>query len=99
MDTCNLIYSSSPHPCLGPGSAVGKNGKKRGLIAKLLAGEASRAVTTSRLASLADFSPFTLNAEPGTRLAPSQVSNVAVFRVVTYEALRVLSVATQRSAT
>ena len=99
MDTCNSIYSSSPHPCLGPGSAVGKNGKKRGLIGKISAGEASRAVTTSRLDSLADFSPFTLNAEPGTRLAPSQVSNVAVFRVVTYEALRVLSVATQRSAT
>ena len=65
------MYSSSPHPCLGPDSAVGKNGKKRGLIAKILAGEASRDVTTSRLALLADFSPFTFNAEPGTRLAPS----------------------------
>ena len=75
---------------------MGKNGKKRGLIGKISAGEASQAVTTSRLASLADFSPFTLNAEPGTRLAPSLVSNVAVLGS---SRAKSLSVVTQRSAT
>ena len=45
---------------LGPGSAVGKKATKRGQIGKILASEESPAVAwaTSRLASPADFFPF-----------------------------------------
>ena len=87
-------YSSVPNPdhyrtvlfSLGPGSAVGKKGEKRGQIGKKSAsravswGRLSYCLTTSRLASLANFvvvfflanadffPPFSYNAEPGPGL-------------------------------
>ena len=76
-------YSSVPNPnqyravlfSLGPRSAMGEKGEKRAQIGKTWASRAvssggfSHSHTTSRLALLAIFFPFSHNAEPGPRLS------------------------------
>ena len=56
---------------LGPGSALGEKGKKRGQIGKISASEASRA-RFFFFAKAAIFSPFPHSEEPDPRLAYSQ---------------------------
>ena len=56
---------------LGPGSALGEKGKKRGQIGKISASEASRA-RFFFFAKAAIFPPFPHNEEPDPRLVYSQ---------------------------
>ena len=58
---------------LGPGSALGEKGKKRGQIGKISASEASGApVFFFFFPPTPIFSPFPHNTEPGPRLVYSQ---------------------------
>ena len=65
-----MVYS------LGPGSAVGKKGKKRGEIGKIWASEASSPDYLSARFARQPFSPFPPNAEPGPRLNGLLLRNV-----------------------
>ena len=57
---------------LGPGSAFGEKGKKRGQIGKISASEASGAQFFFFFPPTPIFSPFPHNTEPGPRLVYSQ---------------------------